>query len=476
MEPEGKTSYPRLMLSAPKSGSGKTMLTCGLLAALKKRGIRCRSFKCGPDYIDPMFHKYVLGIGGGNLDTFFLPGEKVKEQFIKQAAGGEVSLIEGVMGYYDGVGGNSLWASSYDTACAVKAPVVLLLDCKGASLSLAAEAWGFLHFQEDSRIRGVILNRISPSMAFRLTPEFEKLGITVYGYLPECAAAEVLSRHLGLVLPKELPRLQKQLGQLALELEKTVDIDGLLTLSGEAECFGEEMGGPLENPVRKMPEENLQGEIPQDKTTVRIGIAAGSAFCFYYQENLALFESLGAVFVEFDPLSDPYLPEGVRGLMFGGGYPELYGKALSGNVTMRSEVRKAARDGIPILAECGGFLYLHEELETKEGKTFSMAGVIKGRAYPVKKLPRFGYVTLEPYGDTPFLKKGESIRGHEFHYWESTDCGRAMKAVKPGGGRGFDCIHAKRNIMAGFPHLYYPSGPAAAKRFIDLCRKGGSDD
>lgn len=468
LEVKGITSYPRLMLAAPKSGSGKTMVTCGLLAALKKRGLDCRSFKCGPDYIDPMFHKYVLGIGGGNLDTFFLPGKQVREQFKRLAVGADISVIEGVMGYYDGVGGNSMWASSYDTACSVEAPVVLLLDCRGASLSLAAQAWGFLHFEEDSRIKGVILNRISPTMALRLTPEFQKRGITVYGYLPECQAAKVSGRHLGLVLPEELGALLEQISGLAEEIEKTVDLDGLLTLAREAEGLWER-GGKSEE------KKGMDARKAKSPATarVRIGIAAGSGFCFYYQENLELFESLGGDFVEFDPLTDRHLPKGVRGLLFGGGYPELYAEALSNNKAMLMEVRNAARDGIPILAECGGFMYLHDELVTKEGKAYSMAGIIEGRTYPVKKLPRFGYVELKPYEDTPFLKKGETIRGHEFHYWESTACGQDMMAVKPGGGTGWDCIHAKACMMAGFPHLYYPSNPAAARRFIDLCGKGG---
>ena len=310
-----ETAYPRLMLAAPKSGSGKTMMTCGLLAAWKKRKIECRAFKCGPDYIDPMFHKYVLGIDGGNLDTFFLPEEEVRNQFKDLAAGADLSVVEGVMGYYDGVGGNDTWASSYDTARALDAPVVLVLDCKGASLSLAAEIKGFLEYRKDSRIRGVILNRISPVMAERLVPEIEKLGISVFGYLPECDAAKVTSRHLGLVIPEESKALRERLELLALEMEKTVDVEGLLRLAGgagELKDDGEAAEGGAEAVIAI--------EAPGTER-IRIGIARDEAFCFYYQENIKLFESLGAELVEFDPMRDEHLPKDIAGLMLGGGYP-----------------------------------------------------------------------------------------------------------------------------------------------------------
>lgn len=470
--------FPRLMLAAPKSGSGKTMLTCGLLAAWQKREIKCRAFKCGPDYIDPMFHKYVLGISGGNLDTFFLAEEAVRNQFRDLAAGAELSVVEGVMGYYDGVGGNDTWASSYEIARTLGAPAVLVLDCRGASLSLAAEIKGFLEYKKDSRIRGVILNRISGVMAERLVPEIEKMGISVYGYLPECDAARVASRHLGLVIPGEREALRESLDTLADEIEKTVDVDGLFRLAcgaGELKDAGCRTSGSAGRRNAGGMEDGKGKDMDQPfacKERIRIGIARDEAFCFYYQENLKLFESLGADFVEFDPMRDAHLPKGIAGLMFGGGYPELYAEVLSANHSLLREIKEAAACGMPILAECGGFLYLHEELETKEGEAFSMAGVIAGRAYPTGKLSRFGYIEIVPYGNTPLLKEGETIRGHEFHYWDSTACGNDMKAVKPGGKRSWDCIHADGGFLAGFPHLYYPSNPSAAERWLELCRKG----
>lgn len=454
-----KHLYPRLMIAAPKSGSGKTMMTCGLLNGFLARNIACRAFKCGPDYIDPMFHKVVLGIDGGNLDTFFMEKEQVKDQLINQAENVGLSIIEGVMGYYDGVGGDSTWGSSYEVACAVDAPVVMILDCKGASLSLAAVMKGFLEYKENSHICGVILNRTTELMANRLKPAMEELGIKMYGYLPECEEGRLDSRHLGLVLPGELKGLKEQLDRLAVKMESTIDMEGLVQLARNA--------NPLSPSGIRM-EQNTDPK--SDKTKVPIGIAKDEAFCFYYQENLRLLEELGAELIPFSPIHDKRLPSGICGLIFGGGYPELYGPELSENVTMLREIREAQKRSMPILAECGGFLYLHEELETKEHKVYPMAGIIKGRGFPKERLLRFGYIEAFSKEDTAFLNDGESIRGHEFHYWDSTNSGIQLKAQKPGGKRSWDCVHASGNLMAGFPHFYYLSNPVFAKKYVEACK------
>lgn len=459
-----RDSFHRLLLGAPKSGSGKTMITCGLLTAFQLRDISCRSFKCGPDFIDPMFHKHVLGIEGGNLDTYFLEKERVRDQFMARALGADVSVIEGVMGYYDGVGGNTTQASSYEVACAIDAPVVLIIDCKGASLSLAAVAKGFLEYKADSHIAGVILNRTSKAMAERLKPEIEALGVKVYGYLPECEEGRLDSRHLGLVLPGEIGGLKEKLKQLAETMEATIDIQGLLELARSA--------SPLLT-SDSFVEENVP--IGEEQEQVSIGIAMDDAFCFYYQENLELLKSMGARLVPFSPCKDHKLPEGISGLLLGGGYPELYAKELSENTSMLSDVNQAFHSSLPILAECGGFMYLHEELTTDEG-TYPMAGVIKGKVFPTKRLGRFGYIEVHPKEDLSFLKKGESIRGHEFHYWDSENNGDHMEAVKPGQNRSWDCVHGKNHLMAGFPHFYYPSNPSLPRRFLEACRNYKSQE
>lgn len=450
---------PRLMLAAPKSGSGKTMITCGLLQAFVNRGLSCRSFKCGPDYIDPMFHKYVLGIDGGNLDTYFVPKEQAGEQFARLAEGVELSVIEGVMGFYDGVGGNTTQASSYEAACAVDAPVVLILDCRKASLSLAAAVKGFLEYRKDSHIEGVIFNRISPAMAERLKPSVEELGVQVFGYLPELAAACLNSRHLGLVLPEEVSGLRENIKELAGELEKTVDVEGLLKLAKRAR--------PLKRTEKGI---SWQKEDQGVLEKVLVGIARDEAFCFYYQENLELLRQLGAELVPFSPLHEERLPDGIQGLLLGGGYPELYAEALSKNRSMRKAIFQAAEASMPLLAECGGFMYLHEELETREHIVWPMAGVIAGRAFPTDRLSRFGYIEAVSQEDTLFLKENEEIRGHEFHYWDSTAPGSALRAFKPGRNRSWDCAYGQGAMLAGFPHFYYPSNPAFAKRFVEACR------
>ena len=228
------SNYPRFMLAAPKSGSGKTIITCGILKLFSDLGISCRAYKCGPDYIDPLFHKFVQGIDGGNLDTWFQPESQLLSQFMEISQGASVSVVEGVMGYYDGMGGNTTTASSYEVARVLDCPVILILDCRGASLSLSAVAKGFLEYREDSRIKGVILNRISRSMVPRLTVEMEKLGLPVLGWVEECKEAVLESRHLGLVLPQEQSRLEKELEAFALRIKESLDVERILKLARSA--------------------------------------------------------------------------------------------------------------------------------------------------------------------------------------------------------------------------------------------------
>lgn len=452
--------YPRILLAAPKSGSGKTAVTCGLIRALQNRGINCTSFKCGPDYIDPMFHKQVMGVDGGNLDTFFLDKTEVRRQFMKLASGSDLSVIEGVMGYYDGVGGDSAWASSYEVACVTDTPVILVIDCKGASLSVAAIAAGFLNYQKDSRIRGVILNRIAPMLAERLKPHLEKVGLKAYGYLPDCKEAEFAGRHLGLVLPEEIGDFKDQLGRLAAKMEETIDIKGLMKLAFSSSTLLIESGqSGMERSDRK-----------QNPCRVRIGVAKDRAFCFYYQENLELLKDMGAKLIEFSPIHDKRLPENLDGLLLGGGYPELYARELSENKSMMESIRTAIQEGLPLLAECGGFLYLHDRLEGSDGSWYPMAGVIHADAYRKTKLSRFGYIELKPAAGHPLFNTGECIKGHEFHYWESSDPGSVMTAVKPASNRSWHCIHGSETMLAGFPHLYYPSNPEVLRRWVGICR------
>ncbi|MBT9779976.1 cobyrinate a,c-diamide synthase [Clostridium sp. MCC353] len=438
------------MLAAVSSGSGKTTITCGLLQAMINRRIKCVSFKCGPDYIDPMFHKYVLGVPGANLDSYFLTKEQIRDHFTDTAADADLSVIEGVMGYYDGLAGTSVSASSYDIAGITDTPVILIVNGKGASLSLIPVIKGFLEYVPDSRIKGVILNRTTKEMAARLTPLIEKLGVSVIGYIRNNEEMNLDSRHLGLVMPQEYEDLRDRIDRIAKELEETLDLDMLLKTASEAP--------PL-------PKDNTSGKRAA-MAEVKIGVARDEAFCFYYQENLKLLQELGAELIEFSPLRDHALPNGLDAVLLGGGYPELYAKQLSENQGMLESMRASVENGIFLLAECGGFLYLHDTLEGSDGACYPMLGIIHGDAYRTKRLSRFGYIELSD--------NTGRIKAHEFHYWDSTSPGDGMTAVKPLNGRTWHCIHKGEHMIAGFPHLYYSSNREMVKKWIDQLRKGTS--
>ena len=467
--------FPRIMLAAPKSGSGKTLLTCGLLEVLRRRGLNPIACKCGPDYIDPMFHRYVLGIPGRNLDSFFLPAEGVRKVLVdavrEEQAG--IAVLEGVMGYYDGLGGTETSASSWEIAEITDTPAILVLDCKGASLSAAAIASGFLHFREKSHIAGVILNRVSSMYYERLAAAVEEAsGLPVLGYLPESEEYHMESRHLGLFLPGEIDRLRERIGRLADQMEKSIAVERVLEVAGMLPLR-------IENKEKEKAEnESMEAEsiakfpaCQEQKVTsrVRIGVARDEAFCFYYQENFRLLEQMGAELVYFSPLRDKKIPDRVDGLLFGGGYPENYARELAKNAAMRESIRRSIAAGMPFLAECGGFLYLHRTLEGSDGKHWEMAGVYPFDAYRTNRLRRFGYVRL-------LTSSGQEIHGHEFHYWESEDPGTDWEAVKPTGNRSWRCIHEKGGQIGGFPHLYYASCPGFLRKWLDVCAKGSQQE
>ena len=448
---------PRIMLAAPASGSGKTLVTCGILQALVNRGYRVVSFKCGPDYIDPMFHSRVIGTRSGNLDTFFTDYETTRFLFGRAASDADLSVIEGVMGYYDGLGGISRKASSSDVAEALEAPVVLVVNCRGMSMSVLPLIKGFLEFEESRNIRGVILNQMPASLYQDLKGQIEEqLPVKVLGYVPKAEELVLESRHLGLVLPGEIEQLKKKLNQMAELLEKTLDLDALIAMARGT--------GELSWKAPELP------ALSEGKG-VRIGVAQDEAFCFTYRDNLQMLEDMGAELVPFSPLSDSRLPERLQGLILSGGYPELHAPALAENSSMREEIREAVKAGLPCIAECGGFLYLHRTLEGEDGKEYPMAGVLDARAFRTPKLSRFGYITLTARQDQLLLREGEQIRGHEFHYWESESCGEAMQAKKPLRKRSWSCVHGNSTLYAGFPHLFFYSNPEAAWNFLKKCEE-----
>lgn len=498
---------PGILIAAPASGSGKTAAACALMAAFTKRGLAVRACKCGPDYIDPMFHREVLGVDSRNLDLFFSSRDELKEGYEAHIYGADLAVTEGVMGYYDGRSMDSDAASSYDVSRTLGLPVLLVLPCRGASLSLAAVIKGMAEYRPDSRIRGILLNRVSgmlyPRLKSMLERELKEMGheIPVAGYVPEDEAFTFESRHLGLVTPQEMEGLKEQLGRAGEILSRTVDLDLVFHIA-------EEGAGPDMACVSAAGGKEKEGTAVFHDRKVRIGVARDRAFCFYYKENMELLEKMGCTLIPFSPVSDPVLPDRLDGLILGGGYPELYARHLSENHRMREMIRETVRSGMPCLAECGGFMYLHDEMEDGEGKRYPMAGVIPGRAFAAGKLVRFGYINVtaadgdnsavdeecsasdrkDPDSDGKdvpmkrqqvqsrrYLQPGETIRGHEFHYWDSTDSGQSCRAVKPDGRRNWECIHMEGNLFAGYPHLYLPSLPVFAERFARRCAEWRKD-
>ena len=431
----------QFLLAAPRSGSGKTTMTCALLMALKRRGCAPCAFKSGPDYIDPMFHRAVLGVESRSLDLFFSAPETVRTLYAKGAAGHGAAVCEGAMGFYDGLGGVSDRASAWHLADTLGLPVLLVVEPKGQSLTLAAELNGLVNFRTPSHIAGILLNNCTARMHALLAPMLEKeTGLPVLGFLPKLPEAVIGSRHLGLYTAAEVENLQQKLALLADAAEEHIDWPRLLAL-----CEKEPPALPV------------QPETPPAR--VRIAVARDEAFCFTYAETLEAFRDAGAEVVFFSPLRDTALPENIGGLYLPGGYPELHARELSENTSLLREIKRKIESGLPTAAECGGFLYLGQSLTDAEGQSWPMAGVLPGEAKDAGRLVRFGYAALSADSDSMLFRAGESFPIHEFHHWDSTANGTALAAKKPVGGAEWRCGSVNEHFYAGFPHLYWAGTP-----------------
>ena len=451
--------HPGVLIAATKSGSGKTTITCALLQALKERGIRTRAFKCGPDYIDPMFHKQIIGVPSRNLDTFFSGPEQIRELYQMNSKEtddrAEISVIEGVMGLYDGLGGIREEGSAYHLAEVLDIPIVLVLDAHGMGRSMIPLLFGFLKYDKSHLIRGVILNRTTPMFLQTIAPLIEQeLKLPVLGCFPKTQKLVMPGRHLGLVMPDEIDDIRRQLHEAAVQLEKTVDIDRILAIADEA--------GNIDDFSRK-----TAGKPCAD---LRLAVAQDEAFCFYYEDNLRMLRENGVTIVWFSPIHDEVLPQNIDGILLGGGYPELHARALAANEKMRKAIRDSITAGMPSVAECGGFMYLHDTLVDKNGASFHMAGVLPAECKDTGKLVRFGYVEIEEK-EAGWLPAGTRIRGHEFHYYDSSDNGMDCVAQKSVTGRNWPCIHSTSEHWWGYPHLYYPSNPEFVYHFVAQMRK-----
>ena len=437
----------RFLIAGTNSGCGKTTITCAILKALTERGLSVSSFKCGPDYLDTMMHHRIISGTASNLDSFFCNADTLCYLLDKSC---DIAVIEGVMGFYDGTEG-----SAYSISEITETPVILIIDCKGMSDSIGAVMQGFLNFKTPNQITGFIFNRLPEKLIPLAKKLCQELHTEYFGCFPKNSIT-LESRHLGLVTAEEIQNFDEKMHSLSEFAENYLCLEKMLSLPD------------VPVPAYQKPIISKQNHSPV------IAVAKDKAFCFLYHENLELLQESGCQIKFFSPLKDEKLPEQADGLILSGGYPELYAKQLSENISMRKEIALKIKSGMPYLAECGGFLYLHESLKNQEGISFPMVGIFSGEAYQTEKLQRFGYIRMTAEKTNLLCKKGEILKAHEFHYYESPDCGTGFTAYKKD-GRNWKCCHISDNFYAGFPHLYFYANPEIAVRFAEKCAEYQSE-
>jgi cobyrinic acid a,c-diamide synthase len=421
----------RILISGASSSCGKTSVTCAIIKAFLSQGIEASACKCGPDYIDPMFHR-AAGARSTNIDPFFMTEIQIKRALAVPG----ICVAEGVMGYYDGIGDTSD-CSTYSIAKAALIPVVLAVNASSSGASLGALIEGFARHTPDSGIKGVIFNQLSPSRYPALERAARLAGVIPLGFMPKMADCAFPSRRLGLATPKTTGEIERKIEMLGIQAEKTLDLEALKALaqSAPALCHDEE---PFSEAMKKASK--------KDKPI--LAVSKDEAFCFRYEESLEALQEMGAVVSCFSPIRDEKLPQ-ADGLYLCGGYPELFLPELSENKSMQKSIKSAVLDGMPTLAECGGFMCL---LDSING--YPASGVIKGSAFDSRKLQRFGYCELTAMEDTLLASEGETAKAHEFHYWDTDNPGKSFLARKAGTRDSWPCIHATKTLHAGFPHLH----------------------
>lgn len=435
---------PRVVVAGTRSGVGKTTVATGLMAALAARGLRTAGFKVGPDFIDPSYHGLACGRPGRNLDAFMSGADLVAPLFRHGSRGAEIAVVEGVMGLFDGAAGRGELASSAHVAKLLDAPVVLVVDASATGRSIAALVHGFLTYDPDLRVAGLVLNRVSGERHEAIAREaLEPLGIPILGVLPRDARVSAPERHLGLVPIAERRRLaEAAIASLAALVEERCDLDAVLALAATAPDVPGAAWAPAVEPAAGC---------------VRVAVARGPAFSFHYPENLELLEAAGAELVDIDPLVDEELPAETAGLVLAGGFPEVYGEGLSANEPLRSAVGGFARDGGAVLAECGGLLYLSRELDGRR-----MCGVLPARARMTDRLV-LGYRQATAVTSHPAWPAGTSVRGHEFHYSRlEPEAGSAPAwrlGERPDG-------YVAGGVHAGYLHTHWAATPEVATRFV----------
>ncbi|QTD97710.1 cobyrinate a,c-diamide synthase [Streptomyces cyanogenus] len=454
------TSVPRLVVAAPSSGSGKTTVATGLMAAFAARGLAVSPHKVGPDYIDPGYHALATGRVGRNLDAYLCGPELVAPLFLHGARGCDLAVVEGVMGLYDGAAGEGELASTAHVAKLLRAPVVLVVDASSQSRSVAALVHGFASWDPQVRVGGVILNKVGSDRHEALLREaLDSAGVPVLGVLRRVAQVETPSRHLGLVpVAERRSAAVEAVASMAEQVVRGCDLDALEALARSA---GALPGGPAPwTPVRPPTRPTRSA----GKRAPVVAVAGGPAFTFSYAEHTELLAAAGAEVVPFDPLHDERLPEETAGLVIGGGFPEVYAAELSANEPLRRAVADLARSGAPVAAECAGLLYLCRELDGQP-----MCGVLDATARMTERLT-LGYRDAVAVGDSVLAAAGTRMRGHEFH----------RTVVEPGAGaapawgvrapvrrvEGF----VQQGVHASYLHTHWASEPGVARRFVERCR------
>lgn len=467
------TAVARVVVAGTSSGAGKTSVACGLIAALRSRGHVVQGFKVGPDYIDPSYHALASGRPGRNLDAFLAAPELIAPLFLHGADGADIAVIEGVMGLFDGASGRGELASTAHVAKLLDAPVLLVVDAAAMARSAAAIVHGYMTFDPDVEIAGVIVNKVGSDHHVELLREaIESLGVPVVGALRRDERMAAPERHLGLVPAVEREaRTRGAIEALGEAVHAHVDLDGVVALARSAPALGGAAWSPEQDPVAR----GLRGELREQHglsaliaadapPPATIAIARGPAFSFHYEENLELLRSAGATLAPFDPLTDAALPADAGALILAGGFPEIFGAELSDNAPLREEIAAFARSGRPVLAECGGLLYLCEELDGRP-----MCGVLPARGRMAGQLS-IGYREAVAQGASALWRSGEQVRGHEFHFsavegaagaaWELTARGRTRSEGFVAGG-----------VHASYLHLHWAAFPQAARRLVEAAAR-----
>ena len=452
-------NIPRVVIAATQSGAGKTTYETGLLAALRQRGLRVQSFKAGPDYIDPGYHRLASGQPAHNLDSWLTPAEILPEILATETENADIAVVEGVMGLYDG--GRQGISSTAEIAKIIGAPVLLVIDAKSMGASAAAIAKGFRDYDPAVQVAGVILNRLGSDTHEQMIREaMAGIGMEVFGALRRDESLKMPERHLGLLPVEENEELEliERMGQAA---AKQIDLDKVLALARSAK--------PLM--VKSAAEVSK-------RYSCRIGVARDEAFSFYYPASIKGLERLGAEIVPFSPLHDEEPPK-VDGLFIGGGFPEMFAEKLVGNVSMRKAIKALAQKGMPMLAECGGYMYLMEALQDFAGRVHEMTGVFSGRAVMTEKLQMVGYVEAELQQDSLLGSRGTKLKGHEFHFSKEGEMISADKAPfvfrKLRNNSEYPAGQQVQNVLGSYLHLHFAGCPEAAENFVRKCAAYGKE-